>query len=119
MAESISLTNEYIQETDYKDLTRLHTNKFQHRDPAQSDLRPINALDVETYNGNVFLIADSDGRYLDKITPQSLIKFIYCKKYENSWNFFYNLGYDAEVIAEIFRTPRSSSFLVFIVMIYC
>ena len=91
MAESISIT-------DYKDLRKLWTNKIQYRDPAKSEPRKVYAVDVETYQGDVFLIADSDKRYLDKITPMSLTRFLYCKKYQGAWNFFYRLEYDAEVI---------------------
>jgi len=61
-------------------------------------------LDTETYEGNVFLIADSDGKYLDEITPNSVIKFLFHKKYQNTWNFFYNLSYDAEVILKLLGT---------------
>ncbi|OLD41006.1 MAG: DNA polymerase [Thaumarchaeota archaeon 13_1_40CM_2_39_4] len=105
MAESIALT-------DYKDLRTIWTKKRQNRDPATSDLRQIHALDTETYNGNVFLIADSDGKFLDKITPRSVINFLFHKKYEGTWNFFYNLTYDAEVIlklldSELFRYKRT------------
>ncbi len=105
MAESIAIT-------DYKDLGKLRTKKPQNRDFARSNLRPIYALDTETYEGNVFLIADSDGRYLDKITPELVIKFLFHKKYQCSWNFFFNLGYDAEVIlkllgSELFRYRNS------------
>jgi hypothetical protein len=105
MAESITIT-------DYKDIRRLRTRRPQNRDAARSKLRPVHALDTETYQGNVFLIADSDGRFLDEITPDTIIKFLFHKKYQNSWNFFYNLGYDAEVIlkllgSELFRYRRT------------
>lgn len=60
MAESIPIT-------DYKDLSKIYTKRPQNRDPAQSKLRKIHAIDTETYNGNIFLIADSDGNFLDKI----------------------------------------------------
>lgn len=101
MAKSLSLT-------DFKDLGTIWTKKRQNRDPATSHKRPTFALDTETYHGNIFLIADSEGRFLDKISPQSVIKFLFHKKYESSWNFFYNLTYDAEVIlkllgSELFR----------------
>ena len=101
MAESIPVT-------DYKTLSKLYTKKKQNRDPAHSELRPIYALDTETWQGDIFLIADSDGRYLDKITPESIISWLFYKKYEGSWCFFYNLSYDAEVIlkllgAELYR----------------
>jgi hypothetical protein len=94
MAESIPVT-------DFKDLRRIYAKNRQNRDPARSDLRPIYALDTETYEGNVFLTADSDGRYLDDITPESILQFLFHKKYHHSWNFLYNLGYDAEVILKL------------------
>ena len=57
------------------------------------------ALDTETdQNGDILIIADSEGRYLDKITPDSLIKWLFSKRYQGTWNFFYNLTFDAEVI---------------------
>jgi hypothetical protein len=92
---------ESIPVTDFKDLTKLYTEKHQNRDPARSDLRPIHALDTETYLGNVFLIADSDGRFLDKITADSLLDFLFSRKYEGTWNFFWNITYDAEVILKL------------------
>jgi len=97
MAESIPIT-------DYKDLRKIFTKKPQNRDPACSKLRLIHALDTETRHGDIFLIADSDGEWLDSITPESVIKFLFREKYENTWNFFYNLGYDAEVILKLLGT---------------
>ncbi|MBS3925138.1 MAG: DNA polymerase [Nitrosarchaeum sp.] len=94
MAESIPVT-------DYKNLAKLRTKRPQNRDSAQSKIRKINALDTETYNGDIFLIADSDGLYLDDITSDNVIHFLFSKKYQNAWNFFYNLQYDAEVILKL------------------
>jgi len=90
-----------IPVTDYKTLAKLYTKKKQNRDLAKSELRPIYALDTETWNGDIFLIADSDGRYLDKIAPESVISWLFYKKYESSWCFFYNLSSDAEVILKL------------------
>jgi hypothetical protein len=111
MAESIPVT-------DFKDIRRLRTRRPQNRDPARSKSRSVYALDTETYQGNVFLIADSDGRFLDEITPENIIKFLFHKKYQNSANFFYNLGYDAEVILKLlgselfrYRKTRKLSFI--------
>lgn len=105
MAESLTIT-------DFKDIRKLGTKRPQNRDLARSKLRPVHALDTETYQGNVFLIADSDGKFLDDITPENVIKFLFHKKYQNAWNFFYNLSYDAEVIlkllgSELFRYRRT------------
>lgn len=94
MAESVAIS-------DYKSLGKINTKIYQDRRLAVSGLRPIYALDTETYKGNVFLIADSDGRYLDEITPESVIRFLFRKKYQDSWNFFYNITYDAEVILKL------------------
>lgn len=91
-----------IPVTDYRDLTRLWTGRRQVRRCANSDLRPVYALDTETYNGDIFLIADSDGRYLDKhITAGSVLEWLFDKKYQGAWNYFWHLGYDASVILKL------------------
>lgn len=57
-------------------------------------------IDTETENGNIFLIADSDGNYLDgKITFEKIAEFLF--KHEGEWIFFYNLSYDAECILKL------------------
>ena len=94
MAESIPIT-------DYKDLRRLRTKVHQDRRFACSSLRTVYGLDTETYEGTPFLIADSDGRFLDKITPGSCLKFLFSKQFQGAWNFFYNITYDAEVILKL------------------
>jgi len=101
MAESIPIT-------DYKNLKLLRTKIHQDRRLANSPLRPIFVLDTETYQGTPFLIADSDGRFLDKITPESCLKFLFSKKYQGSWNFFYNITYDAEVILKLLGEELNS-----------
>ncbi|MGY5148421.1 MAG: hypothetical protein ACW9W4_10525 [Candidatus Nitrosopumilus sp. bin_7KS] len=90
-----------IPVTDYKDLSKLYWKAIQDRDKGATNLHPINALDTETRDGNMFLIADSDGRFEDKITLDSVLKFLFSKKFENAWNFFYNIGYDAGVILKL------------------
>jgi len=92
---------ESIPITDFKDIRKLRTKRPQNRDPARSNLRMVFGFDTETYEGNIFLIADSEGRFLDKINPKFVIQFLFSKRYQNSWNFFYNLGYDAEVILKL------------------
>lgn len=39
---------------------------------------------------------------LDDIVPEKVIKFLFSKRYQGSWNFFYNVTFDAEVILKIF-----------------
>lgn len=86
--------------TDFKKLANLRT-KFQDRNEARSEIRHVFALDTETdENGNIMLLADNEENYLelDDITPQKVIQFLFSKRYQGSWNFFYNLTFDAEVI---------------------
>ncbi len=97
MAESLALT-------DFKSLANLYL-KYQDRNEARSEVRPIYALDAETdENGNVTLIADNAGNYLelDDIYAENLVKFLFSKRYQGSWNFFYNITFDAEVILKTF-----------------
>ena len=105
MGKSVSIT-------DFKSLQRFFSLQKQNRDNAKSELRVIHALDTETRDGNIFLIADSDGKFLDKITPENIINFLFSSKYQNTWNFFFNLNYDAEVILkllgpELFRYKKT------------
>jgi hypothetical protein len=94
--------------TDYKNLGSLRTKVWQDRREARSELRPIYALDTETYDGNPFLIADSEGNWLDDISAENIIKFLFSKRYQGSWNFFYNLSYDAEVILKLLGDKLNS-----------
>jgi len=110
MAESLPVT-------DYKDLNKIYTKIKQNRNPAVSQLRPVFAFDTETHNGDIFLITCSNGQFLDKITPELCLKWLFSKRYHGAWNFFYNLGYDAEVILKLlgsklyeYRISRKLSF---------
>ena len=86
-------------------LKRYNTKAIQNRDKGSCEKRPVNVIDTETWKGDIFLIADSDGDYLDKfkggITIDSVIKFLTRPKFETSWNFCYNLTYDASVILKL------------------
>lgn len=63
--------------------------------------REIVAVDTETDDGDIFLIADSDGNYLDlnEITFENIAKFLL--HHEGKWIFFYNLGFDADCILKL------------------
>ena len=87
-----------------KKLPTYYYYQKQNRSAASSKNRDIHAIDTETRDGDIFLIADSDGEFLDKITPESVISFLFRRKYENCWNFFYNLTFDAEVILKLLGT---------------
>ena len=92
--------------TKEKSLDRLRTRVIQNRDNARSENRPVHAIDTETWKGDIFLIADSDGDYLDVyskdgITIDTVIKFLTRPKFETAWNFCYNLTYDGSVILKL------------------
>jgi len=90
--------------TDTKSLSHIRI-KHQDRRKARSDLRPVYALDTETDEcGNITILADSEGNFIElgSITPENIIKFLFSKRYQGAWNFFYNVTFDAEVILKIF-----------------
>jgi len=72
----------------------------QNRNLNSTELRKFVAMDTETHNGDIFLIADSDGNYLDGIIIfENIVEFLF--QHEGEWIFFYNLSYDAECILKL------------------
>ena len=110
MAESLPIT-------DTKNLRSLRTKIHQDRRRACSSIRPVFGLDTETFQGDIFLMADSDGNFIDKITPDSCLRWLFSRRFQGSWNFFYNLSYDAEVILKLLgdnlQSYRKSGSLTF------
>lgn len=96
------ISTEPIPESKFRDLRKLKINYHQDRNFARSPLRLVNTLDTETdtNTGDIMLISDHTGRKLslDEINIESLIQFLFSKRYQGKWNFFYNLNFDAEVI---------------------
>ena len=87
-----------IPESVLQDLSALNTDVDQHRRLGDSPELPVRGFDCETHEGDIFLICDSDGNCLDQITPINIIKFLYKRKNQNCWNWFFNITYDAEAI---------------------
>lgn len=60
---------------------------------------------TETEDGNILLICDSNGKYLDhpNITFEKVTEFLF--KYEGKWAFFWDLGYDATCMLKLL--PRT------------
>jgi hypothetical protein len=92
----------------------------QNRNLNSTGRLPVVAVDTETdvSTGNIFLIADSEGSYLDYLNINfiSIAKFLL--RHEGKWVFFYNLGFDAECIlkmlpADVLRGYRYSKRLYF------
>ena len=63
--------------------------------------REVIAVDTETDDGDIFLIADSNGNHLDldDITFENVAEFLL--HHEGKWIFFYNLSYDADCILKL------------------
>ena len=96
MAESIPISK-------FKTLDKLRKTR-QFRRKAQSDRRKIYALDTEaTPQGDMLLLADNDGHKLDLVdlNLESILKFLFHKRYETAWCFFWNLSYDARIFLRI------------------
>ena len=106
-----------LQESSYKLLTKLYTGKIQNRDPAICEIKPVRAFDTETRDGNIFLVASQDNlgsRQLFNPTPDTLLRFLYNKRNSTSWNFFWNITYDAEVILKLILGEELSSYMDFV-----
>lgn len=90
----------HIPKSKPKDLIYIKTKK-QNRNTNESLRRTIVAIDTETSDGNIFLLADSDGNFTDhpNVTFDSIAEFLF--KHEGSWLFCYNLQYDAECILKL------------------
>jgi hypothetical protein len=93
-----------IARSNAKDLTKINTFKIQNRNAAAIDRRKVIAIDTETdsTNGNIFLIAASDGSYIEhpNINFENIAKFL-MRYDEGYWIFFYNLKYDAGCILKL------------------
>jgi hypothetical protein len=100
LAESFAVNRRDLPETEFKNLAKVYTAGKQNRDPGRCNLRPVNGIDTEaTKEAELFLVADSDGRYLDRdISADSIIDFLLHKKYQNAYNVSYNVHYDAIMI---------------------
>jgi len=111
MAELIPISNAL-------ELAHLRYKKFQDRRLADSvekikdsktgeilripKLRTTYALDSETdKEGDMFLLADSEGNYIDNINIDTVLEFLFSKRYQGSWNFFWNLEFDARGILKL------------------
>lgn len=90
----------YLPRSKPKDLTYIKTRK-QNRNVNKSERRKTVGIDTETDDGDIFLICDSDGNFLDhpNITFNAIAEFLF--KHEGSWLFCYNLQYDAECIMKL------------------
>jgi len=78
--------------------------RVQFRRKASSDRRKIYALDTETtQKGELLILADNEGNYirLEKSKIDQVLKFLFSKRYEGSWCFFWNLHFDARIILKI------------------
>ncbi len=83
-----------------KDLTFIKTRR-QNRNENSSNRRKVVGVDTETANGDIFLLEDSDGKFIEypNISFDSVAEFLF--RHEGNWMFCYNLQYDAEVILKL------------------
>ncbi|MDE1816706.1 MAG: hypothetical protein KGI11_09135 [Thaumarchaeota archaeon] len=68
--------NFFLPTSNCKTLDNIRVRK-QNRDPNCLDRkRPIVAMDTETDEGDIFLLAVSDGNYIDDISFEKIAKFL-------------------------------------------
>jgi hypothetical protein len=60
--------------------------------------REIVAFDTETIDGKAWLIADSDGKYIEVKCFDDIIKFLARDKLRKTLNFFWNIQYDFQAL---------------------
>jgi len=75
--------------------------RWQFRRKASSDRRKIYTFDTETtQNGELLVLADNEGNYIDleNAKIEQVLEFLFSKRYEGAWNFFWNLHFDARII---------------------
>lgn len=90
----------FIPISNYKTLNGIRVRKQNRSFNRITIPREIIGIDVETDNGTIFLIADSQGNYLDQnISFEAIAKFLF--RHDGKWIFFYNLGYDAGCILKL------------------
>lgn len=93
--------------TSIRDLT---TNDLewreQHRYPGKDPEMPeIFAMDTETEQGRIGVIADSNDFAIMPENVDDVLKFMSRRKYRSKTGVFYNLGFDASVIIRALGTP--------------
>jgi len=84
--------------------------RWQFRRKAVSDRRKIYSLDTETtQNGELLVLADNEGHYIDlkNAKIKQVLNFLFSKRYEGSWNFFWNLHFDARIILRMILAELS------------
>lgn len=91
----------HIPTSNAKELGKIQIRR-QNRDAANSSRRTVVGVDSETEDGNIFLVAAYDGRFLDhpNITFDNVCDLL-LRYDEGYWVFFYNLRFDAECILKL------------------
>jgi len=71
------------------------------------DLKPVIGWDSETdYNGNIWLLANSENRYILYPDLDMILTFMFNKKYRNTLNLFFNLQFDISVILKMLPNDK-------------
>jgi len=90
-----------IPTSNAKTLDGIRVRKQNRNFNAVKNPRLVVGIDTETDQGDIFLISDDDGNYLDldDITFDKVANWL--MRYEGCWCFCWNLGYDADCILKL------------------
>jgi len=90
-----------IPTSNAKTLDGIRVRKQNRNFNAVKKRKKVVGIDTETDDGNIFLISDDNGNYLDldDITFDKVANWL--MRYEGCWCFCWNLGYDADCILKL------------------
>jgi len=90
-----------IPTSNAKTLDGIRVRKQNRNFNAVKNPRLVVGIDTETDQGDIFLISDDSGNYLDldNITFGKVANWL--MRYEGCWCFCWNLGYDADCILKL------------------
>lgn len=73
----------------------------QYRRVGASELRPCVAIDTEADDGDIIVLADSEGNFIEypNISFASVADFLFAHEYK--WVFCWNLSYDGDIITKL------------------
>lgn len=111
-----SLLN-YSWDSNNLKFNQITLRRYPNRILTKDLIHTVNALDTETLDGYVKVIADNRGDWIEPDNIDDLFTFMTQRKYRNAHNFFYNIRFDYQavlkhldhdLIKELYETGKTS-----------
>jgi len=78
--------------------SQITLRRYPNRSLTKDIVHPVNALDTETLNGYVKIIADQRGDWIEPVSIDDILEYMTQSKFRSAHNFFYNIRYDYQAI---------------------